>query len=132
MRHLLCQICGTPANRTEDGALWLLKDDRADWPGWPEGMTATHPPVCLTCAHASTRLCPHLQGGYVAVRAKNVRTLGVYGALYQPGPLGPRPVTDIITTPGDPRSRWVLAAQLVRVLRDCTFVDLEAPEDRTS
>src|SRR3989442_68826 len=35
MRRLLCQVCGGPADRTQDGVLWLLPDHREDWPGWP-------------------------------------------------------------------------------------------------
>ncbi|MDH6116357.1 hypothetical protein [Kitasatospora sp. GAS204B] len=124
MRALLCQVCGEPADRAEDGALWLLKDDRTDWPGWPEGMAATHPPVCLGCADIAARRCPHLRGGCVAVRAREFGTCGVYGSLYRPGRPAPTAVTDVITTPQEPRARWVLATQLVRVLRDCSFVDL--------
>jgi hypothetical protein len=38
MQRLLCQVCAGPANTTEDGVLWLLKDHRGDWPAWPDGM----------------------------------------------------------------------------------------------
>ncbi|MDH6112795.1 hypothetical protein P3T36_002513 [Kitasatospora sp. MAP12-15] len=124
MRRLLCQVCGGPADRTGEGVLWLLKDDRDDWPGWPEGMAVTHPPVCLGCARAAAQLCPHLATGFVAVRVADSGSCGVYGTLYQPGALGPQSVGEIITASDDPRARWVLAAQMVRVLRGCTFVEL--------
>ena len=126
MRRLLCQICGDPADRTEEGVLWLLKDARSDWPGWPEGLAATHPPVCLPCARASARLCPHLRGGAIAVRVKDFDVRGVYGSLYQPGSLPLRPTTDAVAASHDDLARWILATQMVRVLRDCSFVDLGA------
>ena len=31
MRQLLCQICGGPADRTDQGVLWLLGDHHEDW-----------------------------------------------------------------------------------------------------
>ncbi|MDH6133063.1 hypothetical protein P3T37_002457 [Kitasatospora sp. MAA4] len=129
MRRLLCQVCGGPADRTEDGVLWLLKDDRSDWVGWPEGMAATHPPVCRSCAKGATQSCAHLRAGFVAVRVKDSGSCGVYGTLYRPGPLRPRPVADVIVTSDDPQVRWILAAQMVRVLRGCQFVDLGAAVD---
>jgi hypothetical protein len=46
MRMLLCSVCGGPADRDEDGVLWLLTDHRDDWPGWPSRMAAIEPPVC--------------------------------------------------------------------------------------
>ena len=125
MLRLLCQVCGGPADRTERGVLWLLKDDRGDWPGRPEGLAATHPPVCLPCARVSARLCPHLRGGPVAVRVRDLRVRGVYGALYQG--TGSRLWTtgSAIAASHDGRARWILAAQMVRVLADCSFVALD-------
>jgi len=125
MRRLLCQICAQPADRTEDGVLWLLKDARDDWPGWPEGLAATHPPVCLPCARASVRLCPHLRGGFVAVRVKDFQVHGVYGSLYQPGSSPLRPTADAIAAAHEARARWILATQMIRVLRGCVSVDLD-------
>ncbi|AXI78290.1 hypothetical protein [Peterkaempfera bronchialis] len=126
MRHLRCQICASPADRSHLGVLWLLHDDRSDWPGWPEQMTVTHPPVCLPCARLATRLCPHLADRHVAVRVKNPRIHGVYGFLYTPVPGSPHPMpTTEVTVPyTDPQVRRVLAGQLVTLLRDCTLVDL--------
>ncbi|GAA1953686.1 hypothetical protein [Kitasatospora viridis] len=122
MRRLLCQVCGGPADRTDEGVLWLLRDDRDDWPDWPEGMAATHPPVCLPCARAATRLCPHLRRRSVAVRVREYETCGVYGSLYRPGLLGLEAVGDVVVASTEPLARWVLAAQMVRVLRGCSLV----------
>ncbi|MFJ2953558.1 hypothetical protein [Streptomyces sp. NPDC087270] len=107
--------------------LWLLGDDRDDWPGWPEQMGATHPPVCLPCAALSVRLCPYLRGGgHVAVRVKEPRPGGVLGALYKPGPAGPLPVGRTLLPWNDELMPWVLASQMAMELHGCTFVDLEA------
>jgi hypothetical protein len=124
MRSLRCQICAGPADRTEHGVLWVLHDDRDDWHGWPENMAATHPPVCLTCAPKAIRLCPHLCGGYVAVRVQDPEPYGVYGTLYRPGPLFAEPVNDVTLPYGDPRIPMLLASQLALNLEGCTIVDL--------
>ncbi|WP_328469563.1 hypothetical protein [Streptomyces sp. NBC_00448] len=130
MRKLLCQVCAGPADRNDDGVLWLLGDDRDDWPGWPEEMGATHPPVCLPCAALSVRMCPFLRrGGHVAVRVRDPRPGGVLGALYEPGPAGPLPVGQVLLPWWDVRMPWVLASQMAMELRGCTFVDLEAEFD---
>jgi hypothetical protein len=81
MRRLLCGVCGQPADQTEDGTLWLLCDFRDDWPGWPERMGVTEPPVCLPCVRVASRLCPALRKGCVAVRARRAPVAGVWGAL---------------------------------------------------
>ncbi|QMU72550.1 hypothetical protein [Streptacidiphilus sp. P02-A3a] len=125
MRGLLCQVCGGPADRTAAGVLWLLKDDRGDWPGWPEGLAATHPPACVPCARAADRLCPHLRGGSVAVRVRDFRVRGVYGALYQGAGPSLRSTGSAIAAADDRLARWILAAQMVRVLSDCSFATLD-------
>jgi hypothetical protein len=35
MRRLLCNGCARPADKTDDGVLWLQKDHSNDWPNWP-------------------------------------------------------------------------------------------------
>ncbi|MET0235426.1 MAG: hypothetical protein ABW224_12350 [Kibdelosporangium sp.] len=124
MRRLLCQVCGGPADRDEDGVLWLLQDHREDWPGWPDEMAVTEPPVCLPCANISVRLCPALRKGAVAVRVREFPVVGVRGAVYQAG--GPRPVAmeDRIVAYGDPVVRWMRAMNLLRELRGCAIVSL--------
>ncbi|MDT3396997.1 hypothetical protein RKE29_10115 [Streptomyces sp. B1866] len=126
MRRLLCQICAGPADRTEQGVLWLLGDDREDWPNWPEMMAATHPPVCLPCARVAVRACPYLHGHAVAVRVREAPVEGVYGTLYAPGNPFPTPLRNETVTYDDPAIRWVCAGQLVRSLRGCTLVDIDA------
>jgi hypothetical protein len=79
MQRLLCQVCAGPANCTEDGALWLLKDHREDWPSWPDGMGVTEPPVCVSCVGLSLRLCPALRKGAAVVRAGSFVVAGVHG-----------------------------------------------------
>jgi hypothetical protein len=105
MRRLLCQVCGGPADRTGDGMLWLLRDYRDDWPDWPEGMGVAEPPVCLPCAHTSTRLCPALRKGAAAIRARHAPLAGVRGALYKSGRLSPVAVGEAVVAFEDPAAR---------------------------
>ncbi|MFJ6214576.1 hypothetical protein ACIQGZ_14760 [Streptomyces sp. NPDC092296] len=129
MRGLRCQICAGPADRNRLGVLWLLHDDRGDWPGWPEEMAATHPPVCLPCARLAARLCPHLVGHHIAVRVRRPEVCGVHGQYYPTARHGAgrlAPGRFMIVRYGDPRARRVLASQLVMRLSGCTLVDLAA------
>jgi hypothetical protein len=128
MRRLLCQVCAQPADRDELGVLWLLRDYREDWPGWPENMGNTYPPVCLPCARLSTRVCPSLRRGYVAVRARRFPLNGVRGARYAPAHPFPVPVEDVVVGYDDPAVRWTCAAQQVRSLQECTIVTLDPAE----
>ncbi|SER79761.1 hypothetical protein [Actinokineospora terrae] len=117
MQELLCQVCGGPADTSDDGVLWLLKDHRDDWSGWPDGMGVTEPPVCLTCVDVSTSACPALRRGYAVIRAKTYPVAGVLG-VKPSGPGGP----DLVPF-GDPRLPWVLALELVRQLGQCTILN---------
>lgn len=125
MHRLLCNVCGGPADQTDDGTLWLVRDYRDDWPNWPNGMGAIEPPVCAPCARVATRLCPSLRKGAVTFRARHAPIVGVCGMLYRGDgyrlvAVGPETVTY-----DDPRARWVHARHLVRKLLDCTLVSLE-------
>ncbi|WP_202233038.1 hypothetical protein [Actinacidiphila reveromycinica] len=126
MDGLLCQVCGCSAREdaaADDGVLWLLRDD----PGtWSEEVVTGHPPVCLPCAWQSVRACPHLRGGYAAVRVRRFVPSGVHGVLYRPGL--PRPVPQDVGAVdfGDDRMPGVQAAQLMMRLEDFRTVDLEA------
>lgn len=122
MRQLLCQVCAGPADRTEDGVLWLLRDYRNDWPDWPDGMGCTEPPVCVPCVAVSLRLCPALRRGAAAVRVRQFAVAGVRGALYRRSVFGPVAVGDVNVAYDDPDIRWVVASALIRELRDCTVV----------
>ncbi|MFC9050071.1 hypothetical protein [Streptomyces anthocyanicus] len=127
MAHLLCQVCGTPADRNDRGTLWLLEDNRGDWPDWPDRLMTTHPPVCLRCARLAADLCPHLHGGYVAVRVRESDPCAVLGRLWAPTALGtPRKLDRGVVAYGEPAARWVTAGQLIRSLHGCTSVDLDA------
>ncbi|QMU79110.1 hypothetical protein GXW83_28775 [Streptacidiphilus sp. PB12-B1b] len=128
MERLLCQVCAGPASRTAEGWLWLLHDDRAvEGRGWPESVGATHPPLCLPCAEIAGRMCPHLSGSFIAIRVADPRPWGVYGACYGPSPTGPYAQVRGAAMVGyhDPSAAWVLASQMVRLLRGCTVVPLE-------
>lgn len=126
MRQLLCNVCARPADRTDEGVLWLLKDHRDDWPGWPENMAVNEPPVCVPCARLASRLCPALRGGAVAIRARRAPIAGVHGTVYRSsGGLMPVAMEEKCITYDDPAIRWVRAVKLVRELHDCTIVPLE-------
>jgi hypothetical protein len=125
MRKLLCQVCARPADRNEDGVLWLLRNYRDDWPGWPDGMACTEPPVCVPCVALSLRLCPALRRGAVAVRVRQFEVAGVRGALYRSGPVAPIAVEAANLSYDDPDVHWLVASALIRELRDCTIVSFE-------
>lgn len=124
MQRLLCQVCAGPADRTEDGVLWLLKDHRNDWPSWPDRMGVTEPPICLPCVRMSVRLCPALRKGAAVVRAGRFTVAGVHGPLYRCDNHGLRAVAAATVTFEDPAIRWVRAVSLVRELWDCVIVPL--------
>jgi hypothetical protein len=124
MWRLLCQVCGGPADQTDDGTLWLLKDHRGDWPNWPEGMGVAEPPVCLRCVSMSVRLCPALRKGAVTIRVRDARLVGVRGALYKAGGLSPVATGEAIVGFNDPAIRWVCAVGLVRELHGCTITPI--------
>lgn len=123
MERLLCQVCGGPANRTDEGVLWLLRDFRDDWPGWPRGMGNIEPPVCLPCARLSMRACPALRRGVAAVRVREYPIAGVRGAFFRGRPLTAVDVRNVAFN--NPNVRMVQAGHLVRKLGDCTLIDLD-------
>lgn len=125
MEHLLCQVCGAPADQDEHGTLWLLEDSRADWSGWPEDALTTHPPVCAPCARQAAGLCPHLRGNYAVVRVRESDPCAVVGMAWAPTALGaPLKLGKRLVSYQDAASRWVTAGQLVRSLHGCRLVDL--------
>jgi hypothetical protein len=122
MRRLLCQVCAGPADKSDDGVLWLLQDHRADWADWPEAMVVTEPPVCLPCVRTSIRLCPALRKGPAVVRVRHYPIYGVQGVLYKSGVLCPTAAAEVIAPFDDPAITWIRAAHLVRELHGCTFL----------
>lgn len=123
MRRLLCQVCAQPADQTEDGVLWLLQDHRTDWPGWPENMAVTEPPVCVPCVTTATRLCPALRQGAALIRVRHCPVIGVHAILYRHSPRGPVPIGGELVRYDDPVLRWACATNLIRELHDCTVID---------
>jgi hypothetical protein len=123
MRRLLCQVCGAMADRNEQGVLWLLGDAERGWSG--EEVTG-QPPVCLRCAGAARRACPHLRRGVLALRVRHAPIAGVFGKLFAPGRRDPPVCVGPATLAyDDPRVRLLQARQLMRGLRDWTVVDLD-------
>lgn len=129
MRRLLCQVCGQPADYTEQGHLWLAVEQQDTWTGWPEASVNPFPPVCTGCAARSVRLCPPLRRGFTAFRAHST-LYGVIGVQFRPGHTYPsvalaqddggRPVSF-----SHPAIHWTQATQLARTMHDCVPVDLE-------
>jgi hypothetical protein len=126
MRRLLCQVCAGPADRDGDGVLWLLKDHREDWPGWPDRMGVTEPPVCRDCVRVSVRVCPALRRGAVTVRAGSFPVAGVNGVLHRLRAGVPVAASQVMVEFDDPQIRWVRAAHLVRRLNDCVIVPISS------
>jgi hypothetical protein len=122
MRQLLCQVCGRPADRTEQGILWLMGEPERAWSGKD---STGQPPVCLRCAGPASRVCPHLRRGLLAMRVRHAPIVGVWGLLHRAGRHGPVGVGAAALGYDDPRVRMLQARQLMRDLRDCTVVDLE-------
>jgi hypothetical protein len=129
MRRLLCQVCAQPADRTEDGVLWLLPDYYSEAEGWPENYDLAEPPVCLACVPVATRLCPALRKGYLGIRARNAPVCGVRGLVYQPASPTPVLLRDYLVRSDNTTIRWTVADQLLRTLQDCTTVDLNQYND---
>jgi hypothetical protein len=129
MRHMLCQVCGGPADRSSQGWLFLLADktsgpanDQARGADWPEGSVTTKPPVCLRCADLAVRHCPHLATP-LFIRSRKPRTWGVFGGFFLPTRTGGLTASDDAYLPyGAPDARWFLASQAAVQLTRCTRV----------
>lgn len=127
MLRLLCQVCAGPADETDEGVLWLLRDYRDDWPDWPNRLAVTEPPVCLSCVGTSLQRCPALRKGAVTFRARRYPIAGVRGAFHIGRNLA---IEDAVTVAlDDPEIRWVRAISLVRELNDCTIIPLDEIAD---
>jgi hypothetical protein len=127
MRHLLCQVCGGPADRTPQGWLFLFADTdthpadtTARTADWPEGSVTTKPPVCLRCADLAVRHCAHLSTP-LFVRSRKPRAWGVFGGFFLPTANGTLiPSDDAYLPYGAPPARWFLASQAAVELTRCT------------
>ena len=124
MRRLLCQVCGGPADRNDQGVLWLA--GKADRP-WSGQESTGQPPVCLRCARVASRVCPALRGHILALRVREAPIVGVRGEFYFPTPTGlvahDGPVT---LSYENPAVFMLQARQMIRNLLECTVVDLES------
>jgi hypothetical protein len=121
----LCQVCGKPADWTEQGWLFLSQythlthamGDSAD-----QGFTSK-PPVCTPCAQLAVRLCPHLTDP-VAIRSAKPRVWGVSGGFYVPNhdaKAVPYPADENLPYGQRPDlAKWFLASQLIVHLTKCT------------
>jgi hypothetical protein len=123
--HRLCQVCGEPAERNEQGWLFLSQytrltremGDAAD-----QGFTSK-PPICPPCARLAVELCPHLTDP-VVIRSANPRVWGVSGGFYIPNHDAkaiPYPADENLPYRQRPDlEKWFLASQLVVHLTKCT------------
>jgi hypothetical protein len=121
MTKLLCQVCGQPADRNNDGILWLIGEDPRRPGTWPDPLYTVHPPVCAECAVRSVRTCPHLRRQCTALRVSAFDLTGVRGVLYAQGFPGIGAIVGVAYD--DPRIRWVRAGQLIVHLRDYTITN---------
>ena len=124
--RLLCQVCGEPASRTEQGVLWLIGEHNASTGTWPEGIHTSHPPVCLPCAAAALRECPQIAANRNALRVLNPQPHGVIGTWWAYN----RRTGGYETAAGevaysDPRRVQIIADQVVISLSGCTPIDIQ-------
>ncbi|MFC0038637.1 hypothetical protein [Actinomadura rayongensis] len=122
MRKLLCQVCGT---RCGDDGVWVLSAqeyENGEGP-WPAPVLTAQPPLCPGCVERSARLCPHLRGGHVVLRASRFRPAAVSGMLYEPTPVGLRAVGRETVALDSPWVRWLRATQLHMRLEEYTVLE---------
>ncbi|MFF3626414.1 hypothetical protein [Streptomyces sp. NPDC002164] len=126
MEGLLCQVCAEPADRNEQG--WLFLDwRRLDAPlTWPERSVTSMPPLCAEHARVSVRQCPYLRRAeYAVLRVRKPQLYGVSGTLYQLADTGwHTSENDVLSPYSSPRLPGMLASRLHRQLRGVTVVDL--------
>jgi hypothetical protein len=119
MLRLICQVCAEPADRSEQGMLWLLPGSHVSGADeQDDGIATTQPPLCRQCARISSRMCPALRDSHVALRARS-HVYGVTGVVFRPGHPFPRMTAtdyDGVVPFSSPAIAWTLATHLVRVL----------------
>ncbi|MFE2727269.1 hypothetical protein [Kitasatospora sp. NPDC059327] len=128
MDSLLCRVCERPADRTDEGTLWLLPrpttpggQPRTLQPGWPEGAVTEHPPICAPHALSSPRRCPALRGARL-VRSFETRPFGVAGLAFDLcGDRPDHPVRGQFAMES-PDLHRVAATHLLRTLAGCSTV----------
>jgi hypothetical protein len=124
MTRFLCQVCGNPADRDEDGWLWLLTAPDAERiaAGGEAKARVGNPPVCRSCCDIARDRCPHLLNGHAVVRARGMLPWGVYGILMDPSGQTPGQFVPY----GSPDIRRTLAGQMLGVLQDVRITNLSA------
>ncbi|POM27676.1 hypothetical protein BTM25_20940 [Actinomadura rubteroloni] len=121
MRKLLCQVCGTPCGKD---AVWMLSAQEyqnAEGP-WPAPVLTAHPPLCPNCVERSARMCPHLKGGHVVLRASRFAPAAVSGMLYEATPAGLKQLERATIEYGDPWAPWMRASQVHMRLEEYTVL----------
>ncbi|MGW2210103.1 hypothetical protein [Streptomyces sp. NPDC001781] len=122
MDGLLCAGCRAPADRGQDGMLWLvpLLGAPADT-SW-EGVRAAIPPMCAVCAELAPRVCPVLRDGHITLRVREADPIGVRGTLHpRPGQPG-APDPDALVGYDSDALPFVVARHAVRELHRVTVI----------
>jgi hypothetical protein len=125
---LLCSVCGKPTapEATEDGYLYVMsKNDFECSRGVP--FETVEPPVHIACGWTAAHVCPHLRGGYVALRGKSPKVWGALGQVIIPNGDGTLRNHGVLTISRDDwRMRWIVAQSLLSAFDAYTLVDLKA------
>lgn len=124
MENLLCVGCGQqPDDEPQSGMLWVLSSVHLP-ARWPCDISTTVPPVCAPCAQWAVHDCQGLRDGFMRVRARESRIVGVEGTLYLPG----RPPENRTIPRDDGAIRYFVARQLVIRLEGAVLDPLPVPE----
>ncbi|MFF4291883.1 hypothetical protein ACFY0R_42445 [Streptomyces sp. NPDC001633] len=126
MENLLCQVCGEPSDRNEQG--WLFLDWRRpdSPPVWPEKSITSMPPLCAEHARVSVLQCPFLRrADHAVLRVRKPQLYGVSGTVYRLTATGwHTSENDVLSPYAAPRLPGMLASRLHRQLRGATVVEL--------
>ncbi|MEV4339103.1 hypothetical protein [Streptomyces sp. NPDC049590] len=119
----LCGGCAKKAHRDKRGMLWLLHATAKVPPAFPCDITTTTPPMCLDDARWALRNC-RSDGGFIAVRTRDVDVIGVRGTVYSPTQ---PPQVDELVLLQDPRMDRVVANRMVIRLHDAVLDETTLP-----
>ncbi|GHH25792.1 hypothetical protein [Streptomyces rubradiris] len=124
MRHPpRCGGCAGKAHRDKHGMLWLLHATAQTPRTWPCDITTVTPPMCLDDARWALHNC-RADGGFIAVRTRNVEIIGVRGTVYSPNQ---PPQADTLVLFHDSRMNQVVANRLVIRLHDAVLDETTLP-----
>lgn len=121
MDRMLCQVCGNPANVTDQGTMFLVtyRDAQGIREQGQRGVRTSNPPVCQRCADLARSLCPNLLKGNALISAATVTDWGVYGIHVDAD--GDHHSPDRAYT--HPAIMQMLAGQRIIVLSQLTLID---------